>query len=45
MAEKFYNKQIHIRAETDELLTSLKVGDESYNSVIFRKLKESEGVE
>lgn len=33
------SKLIVIKEETDELLKTLKVGDESYNSVIFRNLK------
>lgn len=33
-------KTIVIRVETDELLKKLRVGDESYNSIIWRNLKE-----
>ncbi len=33
-------KMITIRGETVELLDEVKVGDEPYNSVIFRGLKE-----
>lgn len=35
------SKHIIIQEETDELLNSLRVGDESYNSIIFRNLKET----
>ncbi|MBS3071164.1 hypothetical protein J4407_02590 [Candidatus Pacearchaeota archaeon] len=35
-------KQIVIKENTDELLKNLKIGDESYNSIIWRNLKEIE---
>ena len=35
-------KQIIIKEDTDELLQKLRIGDESYNSIIWRNLKKKE---
>lgn len=37
------SKQIVIRKDTDELIEKLRVGDESYNSVIWRNLSKLDG--
>ena len=35
------SKLIVIKENTDELLQELRIGDESYNSIIWRNLKEN----